>query len=293
MPRRGDPLLVLGASGLLGRYVVTEAARRHLADVHVTAHIRPVNPPPGFTVHQIDLRDHSEVRRLLQEVRPAAVLNCAGIVKSLCVDPYEAVMMNAALPHLVAGALGSWGGRLVHVSTDCVFSGNRGQYSEHDLADPVDLYGKTKLSGEVEYDSHLTVRTSFIGLEAPPARGLLEWFLAQEGAVKGFRRALWSGLTADTFAHVLLELATRREVVGLLHVAGEAVDKATLLRWAAQVFRKTDVTIEPVDEPVCDRTLRSERLDTLGIQIPPTRRMLMELAENADMHVRSHHTPPP
>jgi len=159
-----------------------------------------------------------------------------------------------------------------------VFSGRRGRYCEADVPDPVDLYGRTKLAGEVADAPHLTVRTSFIGLEAPPAQGLLGWFLAQQGAVAGFRRARWSGLTADALAPVLLDLAARREVVGLLHVAGDTVDKATLLQWAAELFEKANVRIEPVDEPVCDRSLTSERLRGLGVRVPPIRQMLETLA---------------
>jgi dTDP-4-dehydrorhamnose reductase len=146
------------------------------------------------------------------------------------------------------------------------------------LPDPVDLYGRLKLAGEVCDEPHLTVRTSFIGLEPPPAKGLLGWFLEQKGEVQGYRRCIWSGLTAVALARILLDLAFRPEVTGLLHIAGEAIDKASLLRMAAHAFHKNDVKISEVDVPSFDRTLRSVRSETLKLCIPGLRPMMEELA---------------
>ena len=173
------------------------------------------------------------------------------------------------------------------MSTDCVFSGRRGGYSEGDLPDPVDLYGRTKLAGEVMESPHLTIRTSFIGLESAEPNGLLSWFLAQQGALRGFRQAIWSGLTADALAEILASLANRRDVTGLLHITGEVIDKFHLLHLAAEVFEKTDVHIEPVDEPVCDRSLVSHRLSSLGIQVSSLRTMLVDLRRNGKCHAET------
>lgn len=273
-------LLVLGASGLLGKAVSREATRREGLDLHLSAFQGKIATNPTAQVHRADLRDRAVVERLLKEVRPTAVINCAGIVKSNCEDGIGSALLDTVLPHLVAKCLEDHGGRLLHVSTDCVFSGNRGGYSEDDLPDPVDLYGRLKLAGEVYNQPHLTLRTSFIGLEPPPAKGLLGWFLEQKGEVQGYRRCIWSGLTTVALARILLDLAFRPEVTGLLHIAGEAIDKAALLELAAEVFHKEDAWVHGVDSPVCNRAMRSARSRNLEIRVPSTWTMLEELARN-------------
>lgn len=270
-------VLVLGASGLLGFPTFLEARSRYGDAAQGTYRTLPEALEGVAGLHRMDLRDSAGVRRLLEELRPATVINCAGIVKSVCTDALEAIDVNAALPHRLAQGIEGWRGRLVQVSTDCVFSGRRGRYRESDAADPEDLYGRSKLLGEVLEEPHLTVRTSFIGFEPRTCRGLLQWFLAQRGSVRGFRNAIWSGLTADRLAVVLNDLAARPEVTGLLHGAGEALDKDTLLHLMAEVFEKTDVTIEGVDEPRIDRSLDGTRLRRLGVDVPPIREMLRGL----------------
>jgi len=277
-------LLVLGASGLLGRAVAAAAARAETRELHLLAGRGQAPDVPGAVVHRLDLRDLAATRSWLTRLKPELVINCAGIVKSICDDGYQAALLNTLLPHSAVEALRSWGGRLLHVSTDCVFSGGKGDYKESDLADPVDLYGRTKLAGEVTNSPHLTVRTSFIGLEHQSAKGLLGWFLAQTGGVRGFRRVIWSGLTTDALAEILVSLVAQREVSGLLHIAGEPIDKYRLLCLAAEMFGKSDVDIEPVDEPVCNRSLRSERLSSLGIKVPSTRAMLESLRDSEIRH---------
>ena len=280
-------LLVLGASGLLGRSVASVMAHRTRGELHLGVGHDQAPNVANATTHRLDLRNLAATSAFLGELRPDLVINCAGIVKSICNDGYQAALVNTLLPHLIGEAIRPWEGRLLHVSTDCVFSGNRGGYTEFDLPDPVDLYGRTKLAGEVTEPPHLTVRTSFIGLESGNAKGLLGWFLEQKGTVRGFRKAIWSGLTADALAEILSSVAERRDVTGLLHIAGEAIDKFRLLCLAAEVFEKTDVHIEPVDEPRCDRSLRSERLMDLGINVSSIRTMLEALKRSEKCHAEA------
>jgi dTDP-4-dehydrorhamnose reductase len=277
-------LLVLGASGLLGRSVAVAAARAESRELHLLVGRGHAPDVPSAVVHRVDLRDLTATRSWLDRLKPELVINCAGIVKSICDDGYQAVLLNTLLPHLAVEVLRSWNGRLLHVSTDCVFSGDKGDYKESDLADPVDLYGRTKLAGEVTESPHLTVRTSFIGLEHENAKGLLGWFFAQTGRVRGFRRVIWSGLTTEALAQILLSLVERRGVSGLLHVASEPIDKYRLLCLAAEIFGKSDVQIEPVDEPVCDRSLRSDQLSALGLRVPSIRSMLEGLRDSEIRH---------
>jgi len=280
-------LLVLGASGLLGRSVAAAAARTAGRELHLAVGRGQAPGVPSAVIHRLDLRDVAATYAWLARLKPELVINCAGIVKSICDDGYQAALLNTLLPHLIAEALHSWGGRLLHVSTDCVFSGDRGGYEESDLAAPVDLYGRTKLAGEVTASPHLTVRTSFIGLELENAKGLLGWFFAQKGTVRGFRKVIWSGLTAPALAEILVALVERRDITGLLHVAGEPIDKFHLLILAREIFGKTDVRIEPWDEPVCDHSLQSERLAVLGIEVRSIRAMLEDLKRSEERHAES------
>jgi len=278
----GSParLLIMGASGLLGRVVAREALTRPGFEVCLAAFRREPRQTANSATYRVDLRNGKFAVALLEEADPDIVINCAGLVKSLCNTGYEAVRLNSALPHLVAEYLRKHDGKLVQVSTDCVFSGRKGRYSERDLPDPVDLYGRTKLAGEVYDWPHLTVRTSFVGLEPPPARGLLGWFLSQTGSVEGYKNSLWSGLTTPLLAKILLDLA-ESDVGGLLHIAGETVDKATLLTTAAEIFRKDDVDVHPVESPACDRSLVSIRPEAKELGIPRLRPMLEGLAADA------------
>lgn len=280
MTDQSSTLLILGASGLLGSAVSREAARRPSLDLHLSTFQSEVRPISAARVHIADLRIREDVERLLEALKPQVVINCTGIVKSRCGDGIDSALLDTVLPHMLAKGVKPWGGRLLHISTDCVFSGNRGGYSEEDLPDPVDLYGRLKLAGEVYNQPHLTVRTSFIGLEPPPAKGLLGWFLEQKGEVQGYRRCIWSGLTTVALARILLDLAFRAEVTGLLHIAGEAIDKAALLKLAAEVFHKEDAWVHGVDSPACNRAMRSARSRNLEIRVPSTRAMLEELARN-------------
>jgi len=208
--------------------------------------------------------------RLFRDVRPDVVVNCAGLTKHLPSgnDPVPALTMNALLPHRLAELCGISSARLVHISTDCVFSGNKGSYSEDDEPDAIDVYGKTKHLGEVAGPGMVTLRTSTIGHEMGTRFGLLEWFLAQERC-KGYRKAIFSGLPTVEFARVVRDFVIPNvSLEGLYHVGAEAIDKDTLLRLIAKVYRK-QVEIKTDDQVVIDRSLDSKRFSvTTGYRAP-------------------------
>jgi dTDP-4-dehydrorhamnose reductase len=169
--------------------------------------------------------------------------------------------------------------RLIHISTDCVFSGNRGNYKESDNPDPVDLYGRSKLLGEVARVGCLTIRTSMIGLELGTRSGLIEWYLHQPGTVSGWTRALWNGLTTIELSRVIETLVRdHRELHGLWHVSAQPISKYQLLvDFAALLNRHTKVV--PDDTIVIDRSLNSERFRGAVQYVPPSwHQMLGELA---------------
>jgi dTDP-4-dehydrorhamnose reductase len=247
----------------------------------VTATVRGEAAEPGL-VGGVDVLAPGAIEALLDRVRPEAVVNAVGLVKQRpeAEDTIAVIETNALLPHRLAAACTRRGARLVHFSTDCVFSGERGRYSEEDRPDPVDTYGRTKLLGEVGAP-HLTLRSSIIGLELGRAQGLVEWFLASRGRIRGYRRALWSGLTTAEMARLVGRLLVdHRSLAGLWHVAAEPIDKHALLTRLARELGRDDVAIEPVDEPSCDRSLDGSAFAAAtGYRAPSWDEMLRELAQ--------------
>lgn len=218
-----------------------------------------------------DLRSPGQVRALLQEARPDLVVNCVGVVKQLAgaEDPEIAIPVNALLPHRLARACASIGARLIHISTDCVFTGALGGYTEDDLPDAEDLYGRSKLMGEVDYPNAITLRTSIIGHEINTGHALLGWFLAQSGAVPGFSRALFSALPTVELARVIEErVIPHGELRGTYHVAGPTISKFELLKLVARAYGR-DNPIQAESLPVVDRSLRAERFRAATGYEPP------------------------
>lgn len=230
----------------------------------------------------IDVLDAAAVEALLRRIGPEIVLNCVGLVKQRpeASDTMLAIEINSLLPHRLAQLCTEIGAKLVHVSTDCVFSGSRGHYNETDMPDPVDTYGRTKLIGEIAEPPHLTLRTSMIGPQLEGQEGLIAWFLVQRGkAIKGYRRAIFSGLTTMVLSRILnLIFRAHPSLSGLYHVASAPISKFDLL---TQLARRLDWTapIVPVDLPALDRSLDGQRFfQATGIVVPGWDDMLDALA---------------
>jgi dTDP-4-dehydrorhamnose reductase len=258
-------ILVLGASGMLGHKVWSILGSRFET-------LGTVREPIGHRVFAggdrivtgVRVDDLPSVHHVVSEARPDVVVNCVGIVKQLSAARAHipSIAVNALFPHQLAELTASIGARMIQISTDCVFSGRRGGYREDDEPDPVDLYGRTKLLGETGYDHTLTIRTSIIGRELAGAHGLLEWFLSQTGDVRGYTRAIFSGVTTQTLAETLGHLiADQPQLAGTWHVAGEKISKYDLIRRLADVYER-DVVIEPDDRVAIDRSLDDTRFRT-------------------------------
>jgi dTDP-4-dehydrorhamnose reductase len=213
-----------------------------------------------------------------------AVLNCIGVVKQLedASRPVPAITLNSLFPHQAAEACGAAGARLVHVSTDCVFSGELpapGRYTEDDLPDARDLYGRSKLLGEV-VSGGLTLRTSIIGWELERSSGLLQWFASQAGgSARGFANALFSGLTTRALARLIGRvLVDAPDLEGLYHVSSDPISKYDLLV-ALDDALDLDCAIERVEEPRINRSLDSSRFrEETGIGVPSWEEMIREYA---------------
>lgn len=279
-------ILILGGGGMLGHQLWRHLRATH--DVWVTLR-RPVASyaahnlfDPNRAISGVDVASLDTVREAFGKVKPDVLINCVGIIKQVkeANNPLISLAINSMLPHQLSGLCAEHLARLVHFSTDCVFSGRKGQYVETDVSDAEDLYGRTKFLGEVHEPHCLTLRTSIIGRELGSTLGLLEWFLSQEGrTIKGFRRAIYTGFTTQALARLIDDLLTRyHDMSGVWHVASDPIDKYDLLCLAKQAFGWQG-TIEPDDTFVCDRSLDSTRFRQYAGFTPPTwETMMAELA---------------
>jgi dTDP-4-dehydrorhamnose reductase len=257
---------VLGASGMLGNSVMRLFATS--AGYEVIGTIRAVDDTARFPANVrerliagVDVGNLLRLTELIESRQPDVVINCIGVVKQLAEadDPLVAIPINSLLPHQLAKLCSSVGARLVHISTDCVFSGTKGSYTEDDFPDADDLYGRSKLLGEVDYPHAVTLRTSIIGHELHSSRGLVGWFLAQRQAVKGYTRAIFSGFPAVELARVIRDVVIpNRTLVGLYHVATSPISKCALLELIAKAYG-VDTAIVPDSRVVIDRSLDASR----------------------------------
>jgi dTDP-4-dehydrorhamnose reductase len=277
-------IAILGANGMLGHVACRELSSSHevIAMIRRTdaGHLKPILRANEI-ITGVDALDR-RLETVLRSVAPQIVVNCVGLVKQRpeARDTMLAIEINALLPHRLARACDEIGAKLVHLSTDCVFSGKRGGYPETDVPDPVDTYGRSKLLGEVTAPPHLTLRTSMIGPQLEGEEGLVAWFLAQRGrAIKGYTRAIFSGLTTLALSRVIGEILERHPTLsGLYHLAAEPISKYDLLTGLAARFDWRD-PIEPVDSPAIDRSLDGRRfVEATGIKVPSWNEMLDELA---------------
>lgn len=269
-------VLVLGASGMLGNAMFRVLSQGTGLEVFGTARSGSVRrffaPEAGQRlIAGVDVENQDSLARVFAELKPQVVVNCIGLIKQLADadDPLQALPINAMLPHRLARLCELGGARLVHVSTDCVFAGTKGNYRESDLSDATDLYGKSKFLGEVAYPRTITLRTSIIGHELASAHGLVGWFLAQEGRVKGYTRAIFSGLPTVELARVVRDVVLpRADLSGLYHVASSPIAKYDLLKLVAQVYGKA-IEIVPDDAVMIDRSLNADRFKEASDYVAP------------------------
>jgi len=276
MTEKETKVLVLGASGMLGNAVLRLFAQSPgfsaVGSVRSVA-VLPLLPPElrGGLICGVDVEKFDSLVGLFGTTRPDVVINCIGVVKQLADadDPLTAIPINALLPHRLARLCEVAGARLIHISTDCVYSGAGGKYREEDASDATDLYGCSKYLGEVDYSHAVTLRTSIIGHELNSAHGLIAWFLAQQGSVKGFTRAIFSGLPTVELARVIRDFVIPQSALcGVYHVSAEPITKYDLLCLVAQVYGKS-IEIIPDDRVVIDRSLDSTRFRDRTGYAPP------------------------
>ncbi len=270
-------ILVLGVTGMLGctlfRYF------QSLDGVSVSGTMRKMQAPSVLLggdrapriLAGVDALRHESLSEALASTKPDVVVNCVGLVKQLqeANDPVTSIQVNALFPHQLQSQCQRSGARLVHISTDCVFAGTRGMYREEDVPDAADLYGRSKLLGEVATEGAITLRTSIIGPEIETEHGLLQWFMSQKGPVSGYRKAVFSGMPTIELGRVIYErVLPNRGLSGLFHVAAAPIDKYSLLHLInGEYGRRRE--IRPHDDVRIDRSLDASCFNAATGYHPP------------------------
>jgi dTDP-4-dehydrorhamnose reductase len=280
-------ILVLGGTGMLGHKMFQRLSERF--DHVRTAIHGPIAKWQGVELFEssrvldnFDASDASAWKQVLRLEEPNVVVNCVGVIKQRAEagSALSSLTLNSLFPHQVAAEMAQWGGRLIHFSTDCVFSGKRGDYAESDASDAEDLYGKTKFLGEVATQNALTLRTSMIGRELQHFKSLLEWFLRQKSArVEGYTRAMYSGLTTNKLAEVVGDIIEKHpNLSGLYQVTGQTISKYELLLLLQKAFR-SEVEVVPDETFFCDRSMNGDRFgEATGFEAPSWPELIDELA---------------
>jgi dTDP-4-dehydrorhamnose reductase len=271
-------ILVLGASGMIGSAIFRVLDDADNLDVYGSIRSKELkrffkDDQRGRLVICNNVLDQVQLVRLLSETKPDVVINCIGLTKhhKEADDILLAVPLNTMLPHRLADLCKATGARLIHISTDCIFSGSRGDYLEGDHSDAADVYGKSKYLGEVvDYPHAITLRTSTIGHELQSSYGLLEWFLSQKGSCTGFNKAIFSGLPNTVFAEVIRDhIIQRSQLHGLYHVGGLPIGKYDLLKLIAAEYGK-DIDIQCDDKFSINRSLNSDLFSAATGYRPPS-----------------------
>lgn len=271
-------VLITGVTGMLGHALFTQLSQCTNLDVYATARsssglsrwFRPELLKKILV--NVDTDNFDSLTKAIVEIKPDIVINCIGIIKQVpaAKEPLMAINVNALLPHRIALLCKAAGARLIHISTDCVFYGEKGSYTESDPADAADLYGRTKYLGEVAEPHCVTLRTSIIGHELKGKYGLIEWFLTKNEKVRGFTKAVFSGFPTVEIARIINDYVIPvPELAGLYHVSSEPISKYDLLKLVAEKYGKS-IEIEPDDNFSINRALDSTMFRQATGYIPPS-----------------------
>jgi len=279
-------VLVLGAGGMLGSACYKIFAQsddfRTYGTLRTVGSVGGSRGEQGTLIPCVNALDLNQLAYIFDQCEPEIVINCVGIIKQLeSVDNLPLMIeTNALLPHRLARLCSRYKARLIHISTDCVFSGAKGMYKESDMPDALDPYGRTKQLGETDAANAVTLRTSIIGHELKRKVSLIDWFLSQKGTVKGYRRAIFSGLPAVELARVIRDyVVPERDMTGLYHVAAEPITKFDLLTLVAKEYSH-EVNLVPDDALAIDRSLDAQRFkDHTGYIAAPWSALVRSMRE--------------
>ena len=265
-------ILIIGSSGLLGntitKYFLTKEKYQTFGLIRQSSNIRLFKEKFQNNFFVINnFLNYEAVEKLINFINPNLVINCVGITNKFkdknanLIEKY--IKVNSLFPHKLYEICNRYNIRLIHLSTDCVFSGRKGFYSENDLPDPIDIYGKSKLLGELDYGDSLTIRKSVIGHESNTKRGLLEWFLNQKDEVQGYKNAIFSGLTTLELARLIeIYIIPKENLRGVMHISGQTISKYDLLKLISEIY-STQKGIILNESVKIDRSLNSSKFNQL------------------------------
>jgi dTDP-4-dehydrorhamnose reductase len=278
-------IIILGASGMLGnamlRLLSMSTNHNVLGTVRSSKakNLLPIDLQNNL-VSAIDVLDIKSIDSLVKKIKPQILINCVGVIKqSTEVSNHIAtITINSLLPHKLAMLAKKYKFRLVHISTDCVFSGNKGNYIESDFPDAQDLYGRSKLLGEIDDNKNITLRTSMIGHELDSSRSLINWFLNQNDQIKGYRNAIFSGLPAVEIASVIRDFVIpNNRLSGLYHLASDPINKYELLKLVSERYKKS-IEIIPDNTIIIDRSLNGSLFNKkTGFKTKPWPKLILDM----------------
>lgn len=278
-------ILILGGDGMLGHKAYQILSRdfdTFATVINFHDKLRQIKIFDDKRIfNKVDAFNFNLIEKIIIELRPDFIINCIGIIKQLkeSKNPKISIYINSLLPHLLAECCKKTDSKLIHISTDCVFSGKKGNYVEEDLSDAEDLYGKTKYLGEINYGTTLTLRTSIIGQELFTSHALFEWFLSQKNkSVNGYVNAIYTGLTTIAFCNEIKRIINEYpKLAGLYHVSSEKIDKFQLLCLIRDTY-KLNIKVRKYYDFYCDRSLDSTRYRRKTKFVPPSwKKMIKEM----------------
>ncbi len=277
-------IVILGGNGMIGHQFYNSWRDNHEVKVTLRDNYEKYSHHKIFRkqdiFEKVDVRNIEILKQTISKAEPEVIVNAVGITKkNVKIDSRLTKTINSEFPHSLSRICSSNKIRLIHLSSDCVFSGKKGNYSEKDIKDADDTYGVSKSEGEIEMENVLTIRKSTIGFELNNKHGLLEWFLSQSGDVFGYTNAIFTGLTTQELAKKLIYIIeNQKNLSGILHLIGEKIDKYSLLKKIKKIFKIKNVNVIPSSDFICDRSLEGEKiLEVFKYDIPSWDDMLEEM----------------
>jgi dTDP-4-dehydrorhamnose reductase len=273
-------ILLFGATGMAGHVVFTYFKENSNYEIVNVVYRQQLNQESIV----VDVTNKEAVSALILKQKPDIIINCIGVlIKGSKSHPDNAIYINAYFPHLLKRLADDVNAKLIHISTDCVFTGNKGAYTENDFKDADDVYGRSKALGEIDNDKDLTIRTSIIGPELKTeGEGLFHWFMKQNGTINGFTNAIWGGVTTIELAKAIDE-AINQEKTGLIHLSnGVAISKFDLLKLFKEIYTKENINVLPYEGVSCDKSIAKSSL--FLYEVPSYETMVKEMYNWMNKH---------
>ncbi len=273
-------VLIIGSKGMAGHMIRQFLIERSDYSVIDVARNNSSFEPK----YSLDVTNFDALKNIIDSEKPDVVINCVGVLNQDAeTNPDKAILLNAYLPHMLGMHCTFIGSKLIHFSTDCVFAGSTGSYLETDTKDGDGFYAQSKALGEVTYGNHLTIRTSIIGPELKNGIGLFHWFMNQQGEIKGYNQAYWSGVTTIELARAI-HAAIEQELSGLYHLVNNTrINKYDLLLIFKKVFNRDKLIVQPYSEYKVDKSLINQRKD-FNYTVPGYAEMVEDMKKWVEDH---------